>query len=415
MRTTSVLRALTAVTATAVLVGTAAGTASAETPAVPTNLQVGQSFSAPKTCGGDLYVSYADWSSLDVYATVANPENGLNARAALWPVADPTQRSERVYQVASDGSFRVSYAGFTDGTAYAFQVRSEATDGSVSNWSATCEFTIDMTRPTDPTVTSTDYPEDTQGSGPGEFTFTANGASDVAAYEYAGLGMPSGRTEPATLGGDATVTLTPTDEGPGYLQVQSVDRAGNVSNVVTYHFFVTLTSPQIEITQARLGEPLTATFTARQQDAQTFTYLLQGADTPVTVPVGENGSTTITADLPANTGSLEVRSTNSTGTDSPTATSYFEVDTLAPQIEPSTEDPTTTTPLQLTFRANLPNTTHFVYTINDGPAQTAPATNGVATITYTPTTSGWLDIRAYSVTENGTQSGESTTSFWVSE
>src|SRR5207253_3878806 len=67
------------------------------------------------------------------------------------------------------------------------------------------------------------------------FTFAAGGAGDVATYLY-GLDTnpPISSVNPASLGGSATVTITPPTDGPHTVYVRSQDRAGNQSPVKAY-------------------------------------------------------------------------------------------------------------------------------------------------------------------------------------
>jgi len=94
-----------------------------------------------------------------------------------------------------------------------------------------------------PTVTSAAYPADGRWHGgaavPGEFTFGANGVTDVDHYVYGwGVDSPSTPVAADALGGAATVALTPPGDGPSDLYVQSVDRAGNRSRPAIHHIYV---------------------------------------------------------------------------------------------------------------------------------------------------------------------------------
>jgi RHS repeat-associated protein len=69
----------------------------------------------------------------------------------------------------------------------------------------------------------------------GIFTFTPNGISDVASYQY-GLDTnpPTTVVNAASIGGNATVSITPTTDGTHTLYVRSQDRAGNQSPITSY-------------------------------------------------------------------------------------------------------------------------------------------------------------------------------------
>lgn len=119
-----------------------------------------------------------------------------------------------------------------------------AGDYQVSSWSEYCEFEVDNTRPGLPAVTSADYPGDLNrfygGVGvAGSFTLSANGTPDVVKFRYSfDTTTPDMEVMADGLGGSATIQWTPMQPGPNRLTVQSVDRAGNLSDPVTYVFNV---------------------------------------------------------------------------------------------------------------------------------------------------------------------------------
>ncbi|MEV6927409.1 DNRLRE domain-containing protein [Dactylosporangium sp. NPDC051485] len=82
---------------------------------------------------------------------------------------------------------------------------------------------------------------------PASFTLSAGGTSDVASYLYdLDITSPGTSVAAATLGGTATVSLTPSTDGAHTLYARAVDRAGNKSPVRAYAFNVgsgSITSP----------------------------------------------------------------------------------------------------------------------------------------------------------------------------
>ncbi len=116
----------------------------------------------------------------------------------------------------------------------------------MTTWSRDCEFTVDTTAPAPPTVTSDDYPEDTQAGGigrTGEFVLSADGDTDVDHYLYSFTGGSQQKATPETPGGDVTIQWTPTMDGPHTLSVRSVDRAGNQSEAYRYGLWVKYHEP----------------------------------------------------------------------------------------------------------------------------------------------------------------------------
>lgn len=183
----------------------------------------------------------------------------------------------------------VPSGAFAENGTYSWRVRGN--DGLADGtWSPWCEFTVDTVAPSAmPTVSSTAYPSG-QWSGAagtaGSFTFGAAGVADVAAYEY-GLNVnpPNETVNASSLGANATVSITPTVDGPQTLYVRSRDRAGNQSAIQTYTFSVgsgAVTAPKEgDITAAK-----TAITGVGQAAATGVTYQWRrgDADTWVDIP-----------------------------------------------------------------------------------------------------------------------------------
>lgn len=191
---------------------------------------------------------------------IADPDGTpVEARFAFWQVSAPEQRREVFPVPATTGhaSAPVPADLLRDGGAYAWAVRGE--DGfTTSEWSRPCLLTADHTAPdVAPEVTSPVYrenggPPGDGGQGvPGDFTFTANGVADVVAFEYHGIGLPHGLVDADRPGGSATVSLTPTADGPVSVSVAGVDRAGNRSPERTYRFWARTTAPSIDVWRPR--------------------------------------------------------------------------------------------------------------------------------------------------------------------
>ena len=136
-----------------------------------------------------------------------------------------------------------------DGSQIYWRARAEDT----LNWgpfSAWCDVTIDLTPPgVAPGVTSETYPSGVMSGGvgvSGTFTFSSGGVADVVGYRYGfGDNQPQTPVAAATPGGDASVSITPPGWGPQQLQVQTVDRAGNLSPIATYSFLVGKGTPPV--------------------------------------------------------------------------------------------------------------------------------------------------------------------------
>ncbi len=158
--------------------------------------------------------------------------------------------------VTTGGTVSVQTPTLLDGHTYQWRVHS--TDQYyTSAESATCQFVVDQTPPSSPSVSSVDYPPagsatgtvrrfGQPGNNSGSITFSATdatpssgGGSGLKGFYYS-LDTPlpaSGATlHPATNGG-LTVTVTPGHWGTTVLYAESVDNAGNVSGQTQYDFY----------------------------------------------------------------------------------------------------------------------------------------------------------------------------------
>ncbi len=123
----------------------------------------------------------------------------------------------------------------------------------------------------------------------GTFTLTPNGITDVATYQY-GLDTnpPTTVVNAASIGGNGTVTITPTTDGTHTLYVRSQDRAGNQSPITAYVINVGyggLSSPK----PGDLSSGTVALTTSAGPYATGVTYQWRRADTDTwtNVPVGD--------------------------------------------------------------------------------------------------------------------------------
>ncbi|MEV6596829.1 DNRLRE domain-containing protein [Actinoplanes sp. NPDC051346] len=187
-------------------------------------------------------------------AVVSDPDGSKVKATFEWHVLDGRKIGESSTGTAASGSTlsaTVPAGALADNGTYAWRV--SANDGTVSSpASSFCQFSVDVTAPgAAPVVSSPDYPQGAWGSAatkPGAFTLAAAGVKDVAAYEYGlDVSTPTQRVNASTVGGNASVSVTPGSDGPHTLVVRSVDRAGNRSPMARYAFQVgagAVTSPE---------------------------------------------------------------------------------------------------------------------------------------------------------------------------
>ncbi|GAA1776752.1 LamG-like jellyroll fold domain-containing protein [Streptomonospora arabica] len=142
-----------------------------------------------------------------------------------------------------DGSYRSATAdGLPEHTPIRYRARAYDTQ-HWSAWSDWCYLEVDTQAPdTGPEVASPDYPAGDEASGsvgrPGEFTFSANGVEDASAYHYSVNDASCSQTaEPGQPGGDATVLITPREDGPNLVHARTSDAHGNSSACVLVYTF----------------------------------------------------------------------------------------------------------------------------------------------------------------------------------
>jgi RHS repeat-associated protein len=136
----------------------------------------------------------------------------------------------------------VPAGAFANGGTYKWRVAGN--DATVNGpWSSYCELTVDTTAPSAaPIVDSSTYPAGGAGGAAGTagtFSFSANGVTDAAAFLY-GLDTnpPTTVVNATSVGGSATVSITPATAGTHTLYVRSRDRAGNLSPIKAHTFTV---------------------------------------------------------------------------------------------------------------------------------------------------------------------------------
>ncbi len=448
-------RRLRAVLASAGAIGLALFAASpamaaSGTPTTPTEL-----FNAYQNCSTD--ASAPVWvigRGLLIEAvpgdTDTTDNDQLTAQFQLWPVADPTQvtsYSQSFVPAGNEGDVTVPSTDLTDGQTYAWQAQT-AVGGQTSDWSAPCYITVDDTAPAAvPTVASPNYPQGRQNPGgtPVQFTFGANGVSDVAGYVFSWYGTlpvpvtaigPHGIPQPASpydtdpqnfvradaLGGSATVSLVPPGgEGQFTLTVASLDQAMNESAQTTYTFQVAPTAPTVTADGTQqFGEPTTFTFTpnaALQAASPVVSYTVQTEggqpDQTVTVDAAADGTGTTTLTLNAPSGELlRVTSTSADGwvsdiqwwsSDYPDTTPTVASDVYVENGSSGGAGVCGT----FTFTdPNVSNVAGYTYVMNTDDPVTVTAHDGKAVIHWTPDASGWYDLQVYATTTTGAQTSQ---------
>ncbi|MFF4331184.1 DNRLRE domain-containing protein [Streptomyces sp. NPDC001591] len=180
----------------------------------------------------------------------------LNFR--IWAADGSGSVADELRDTNSDGAANVTigWEKFTPGKTYYWLAQAIDWDGQ---WSGSgpldsggggwCTFTVDHTQPTPPTIRSEDFPapgpDGAEWSkntlGPGKITVIAGGTNpaDIAEFQWS-LNHPTYDKKAAPAAGSDTVTVdvNPDNAGPNLFYVRVATKAGNLSNPVTYTFYV---------------------------------------------------------------------------------------------------------------------------------------------------------------------------------
>ncbi|MFJ8582614.1 FG-GAP-like repeat-containing protein [Micromonospora sp. NPDC093277] len=214
------------------------------TPSVPTNL----STSPGTSCTGGKIGN----TDVTLRAVPSDADGGnVIAEFSFWPTGGATTVRNVTVSSGIQASTVFVKSGLVDGTTYNWKVRTKDSDGAGSGYSTTCSFKVDRTLPSaDVDVTSTQYPaQDPEGTivstvpagTPGQFTLNAKGNTDVIGF-YVGLDTdtPTRYVAANTPGGTATLTMTPTHSGPGYVAIKTWDGVNPSATIDSdYSFFAT--------------------------------------------------------------------------------------------------------------------------------------------------------------------------------
>lgn len=215
--------------------------------------------------------------------------------------------------------------------------------------------------------------------------------SAVVGYSY---GFESGFTNVSVApNGTATVEVTPTSVGAQTLTVDALLANGNTTaptevTVTAAENAPTVTGPTIPVS---VNQPATVTMRAVLPGSVTFTYGF-GAQPQTTVPVGADGTATVTVIAPSTPGSIPFVATTTAadGTVSDPGVINVTVVSDVPVVS-STDYPENARSGQIgkpgtfTFSSLAPGVVDYQYTLDGGPLVTVPAgTDRTAQVSLTP-------------------------------
>jgi protocatechuate 3,4-dioxygenase beta subunit len=205
-----------------------------------------------KACAVGNARPYVLWANPTLVATQSDPDSDqqqLTTDFYWWPRGGSRSETNKVSQASGNPSVvskAIPTGKLADGGTYVWQAKT--TDGRLTAWSGTCEFTVDATPPPDPSaVTSTDYlpnePRGGVGIG-GEFKISPPTVRphEVVAYAWtldSGVLLDSQTVPASTTDYSGKITgLKPSHDGITTLRVWSKDHAGRYSanpKIYTFH------------------------------------------------------------------------------------------------------------------------------------------------------------------------------------
>ncbi len=301
----------------------------------------------------------------------------------VWSLNDGTQRT-----VAADAAGAATVTVTPTVVRNTVHVRSRTRDGVLSGDAG---FTFSVR--TAPFVTSEDWPFDGTPGAPagteGSFTFKP-AMADVTEYVYAfDYGDP--RTVAAGADGSATISYTPADASHHTIEVFSRTSAGVESDPIGLAFYPASVAPTVaseayprNMTGGGPGVPGTFTFAPHPSVTGVTSYVYQFRDEPErTVAANADGTASVewTPSAYDNTygGWVELRVRARTAAGVTTDAQYysFRVDPQSPLV---TSDvfgwqggAVVGQTGEFVFTAQLPGTTEFVYSFDDGAEVTVAA------------------------------------------
>lgn len=194
--------------------------------------------------------------TLSALVTDPDPETDMTLQVDWHAVRPDGSRVDPKLGTATQGSLasgtrgQVTLPALAQGT---YTWRTDAHDGtdSAPDNNVWCEFTVDTVAPNVPGVSSPVYKEDGNFHGSightADFTFSANGSTDVKKYLYGWETPPTTEVAAPSPGASVTIPLTPppvpgsadpTRGGLLTLYVRSADQAENRSPIRAYAFSI---------------------------------------------------------------------------------------------------------------------------------------------------------------------------------
>ena len=227
---------------------------------------------------------------------------------------------------------------------------------------------------------------------------------------------------PAGPDGKASFTVTP-GTTLSTVKVQARLTNGNLTGARTAMLFVDPGAPTTDQSAYEVvqGAPVQFTFHSVLPGSTTFTYTW-GNHTPVTVPVGSDGTATVslTTDQ-SGSEELDLYSSTADGLRSGIARTWITVDSNGPTVASTDYQQGTWgggvgMAGTFTFTPVAPNVVSYTYHLNDGtPVTVLAAADGTATVSITPTLYGSQDLYVTANLADGSETDQTDYFFLVND
>ncbi|MFC5767418.1 FG-GAP-like repeat-containing protein [Actinacidiphila bryophytorum] len=187
-------------------------------------------------------------TTVSLYATVDDKDAGnLTARFQVFPTGSTTAVVDKTVPAMDHRVVTLSVpdANLPTGS-YTWRINATDPMNATSDWSATCKFSVDRTRPgKPPLIDSTVFPSGEAGwpANTGKarttaaFTLMPNGATDVVRYGWYTDYDPQVNYDEVAAGQNGSASVTPPGYGPHFVYAFSIDAAGNRSDTATYIYY----------------------------------------------------------------------------------------------------------------------------------------------------------------------------------